>query len=170
MVRTGVLRAFGGTLRGRLGRSMKNRLTAFATGLGITLLLQSSMATAMMAASFASRGIVAAAPALAIMLGADLGTSLVAQAYAFHLPSLSPLLILIGVAAFLGTHSTRSRDLGRAGIGLGLVILALQLISTNADPIRESPVVLSLIPTLEGAPLPGVILGAVLSVLSTSSL
>jgi phosphate:Na+ symporter len=170
MVRTGVLRAFGGALRGRLGRSMKNRLTAFATGLGITLLLQSSMATAMMAASFASRGIVAAAPALAIMLGADLGTSLVAQAYAFHLPSLSPLLILVGVAAFLGTHSTRWRDLGRAGIGLGLVILALQLISTYADPIRESPVVLSLIPTLEGAPLPGVILGAVLAVLSTSSL
>ncbi|HVR65860.1 MAG TPA: Na/Pi cotransporter family protein [Verrucomicrobiae bacterium] len=170
MVRTGVLRAFGGELRGRLGRSMNHRLTAFGTGVGITLLLQSSMATAMMAASFASRGVVAAAPALAIMLGADLGTSLVAQAYAHHLPSLSPILILAGVIAFLGTQSTRWRDLGRAGIGLGLVLLALQLISANADPIRESPVIVSLIPTLEGTSIPGVIIGAVLAVLSTSSL
>jgi phosphate:Na+ symporter len=170
MVRTGILRAYGGVLRGRLGRSMNNRFAAFGAGLGITLLLQSSMATAMMAASFASRGVVAAAPALAIMLGADLGTSLVAQAYGFRLSWLSPVFIVLGVAMFLGTQSTRWRDLGRAAIGLGLVLLALQLIAAGAGPIRESPIVPALIPVLRDAAIPGAILGAALTVLSTSSL
>jgi phosphate:Na+ symporter len=164
------LRAYGGVLRGRLGRSMNNRFAAFGAGLGITLLLQSSMATAMMAASFASRGVVAAAPALAIMLGADLGTSLVAQAYGFRLSWLSPVFIVLGVAMFLGTQSTRWRDLGRAAIGLGLVLLALQLIAAGAGPIRESPIVPALIPVLRDAAIPGAILGAALTVLSTSSL
>src|SRR5262249_61371791 len=69
MVRTGVLRAYGGDLRRSLGNSMANRFSALLTGLGITLLLQSSSATAMMAASFASRGLVNTAAALAVMLG-----------------------------------------------------------------------------------------------------
>src|SRR4030095_17180061 len=67
MVRTGVLRAYGGDLRRSLGRSMGNRFSALLTGLGITLLLQSSSATAMMAASFASRGLVNTAAALGVM-------------------------------------------------------------------------------------------------------
>ena len=103
MVRTGVLRAYGGDLRRRLGRSMGNRFSALLSGLGITLLLQSSSATAMMAASFASRGLVNTAAALAIMLGADIGTSVVAQLYSFKPPALSPILILVGLVMFMTT-------------------------------------------------------------------
>src|SRR5215467_14525744 len=84
MVSTGVLRAYGADLRRAIGRSMRNRFAAFASGLGITMLLQSSTATALMAASFASRGLVTTASALAIMLGADVGTSLIAQLVSFR--------------------------------------------------------------------------------------
>jgi phosphate:Na+ symporter len=145
MVRTGVLRAYGGELRRRLGHSMGNRFSALLGGLGITLLLQSSTATAMMAASFASRGLVSAAAALAIMLGADIGTSLVAQVYSFQIPALSPLLILVGVALFMTSQATRRRDLGRAVIGLGLVLLALQMIAANGVPMRESPILADIV-------------------------
>ena len=120
MVRTGVLRAYGGDLRRRLGRSMGSRFPALLAGLGITLLLQSSSATAMMAASFAARGFVTTSAALAIMLGADVGTSVVAQLYSFKPPALSPILILAGVLMFMTSKATRRRDLGRAVIGLGL--------------------------------------------------
>ena len=82
MVRTGVLRAFGSQLRAFLGKAMGNRATAFLGGLGATVLLQSSSATALITSSFASRKVVGASAALAIMLGADVGTALVAQAYA----------------------------------------------------------------------------------------
>jgi len=170
MVRTGVLRAYGGELRRRLGRSMDNRFSAVLAGLGITLLLQSSTATAMMAASFASRGLVSTAAALAIMLGADVGTSLVAQFYSFKLPSLSPLLILVGVIMFMTSAATRRRDLGRAVIGLGLVLLALQLVADNAVPLRESPVLADIMIALDDAPVMGLIAGALLTMASTSSL
>jgi phosphate:Na+ symporter len=170
MVRTGVLRAYGGDLRRRLGQSMRNRFSALAAGLGITLLLQSSSATAMMAASFASRGMVTTASALAIMLGADIGTSLVAQAYSFRPPAVSPVLILCGVVMFMSSEATRRRDLGRAVVGLGLVLLALQLISASAEPLRQSPILLEILASIEGSPVVAVLIAAAITMLSTSSL
>lgn len=170
MVRTGVLRAYGGELRRRLGRSMGNRFAASLAGLGITMLLQSSTATALMAASFASRGLVSTTAALAIMLGADVGTSLVAQLYSFRLSWISPLLILVGVATFMATSTTRLRDLGRTAVGLGIVLLALQLIASTAEPIRQSPVLTQVLTALGGAPIFAALLGALLTLLSTSSL
>ncbi|HEX3064652.1 MAG TPA: Na/Pi cotransporter family protein, partial [Dongiaceae bacterium] len=170
MVSTGVLRAYGADLRRALGRSMRNRFTAFSTGLGITMLLQSSTATALMAASFASRGMVSTASALAIMLGADVGTSLVAQIVSFKVDWLSPALILIGVVAFRAGHSTKIRDLGRAAVGLGLILLALHLMSEAALPMRESPLVGEVFGALSGQPIVAILIAALLTVISTSSM
>src|ERR1051325_5966530 len=127
MVRTGLMRGVGGDLRRFLGNSLSNRVLAFGAGLGVTVLLQSSSATCLLVTSFAERGLMATAPALAVMLGADVGTSLVAQLLSLNLRWLSPLLILAGVIAFMTGSSGRSRDLGRAVIGLGLMLLALRL-------------------------------------------
>jgi phosphate:Na+ symporter len=73
MVRTGIMRTFGADLRYWLRVSLRNRFAAFFAGLGVTGILQSSTATALVVASFAGRGLVATGPALAVMLGADLG-------------------------------------------------------------------------------------------------
>jgi len=170
MVSTGVLRAWGADLRRAIGRSMRNRFAAFASGLGVSMLLQSSTATALMAASFASRGLVSTASALAIMLGADVGTSLVAQLVSFRIDWLSPALILAGVIAFRAGRSTRVRDLGRAGTGLGLILLALHLISLAAEPMRDSPVTAEVFAALSDQPSVSVLIAALLAVISTSSL
>jgi phosphate:Na+ symporter len=170
MVRTGVLRAYGGDLRRVLGRSMSNRFSALFSGLGIAMVLQSSTATALMAASFASRGLVHTAPALAIMLGADVGTTLVVQIFSFKLDWLSPLLILIGVIAFNTARSTRARDLGRTAVGLGLILLGLQLISATAEPMRQSEVLTMVLGALGDEPTIAILIAALLTVLSTSSL
>jgi phosphate:Na+ symporter len=90
MVRTGVLRAFGAELRRLIRISLGNRFKAFLAGLCVTSVLQSSTATALVVASFAGRGLVDTAPALAVMLGADLGTTLVAQMLSLDLRSPSP--------------------------------------------------------------------------------
>ena len=63
MVRTGILRAFGPDLRHLLSKTIGNRFTAFFAGLALTAVLQSSTATGLMAASFASDGLVALVPA-----------------------------------------------------------------------------------------------------------
>ena len=170
MVRTGVLRAFGSQLRNFLSRAMGNRFSAFLGGLGATILLQSSSATALITSSFASRKVVGAGAALAIMLGADVGTSLVAQAYAYKVAWISPLLILIGWFMFNHLTDTRTRDLGRAIVGLGLTLLGLQLLTLAAEPLRDAPVVPVILQTMADTPIFGLIVGAVLTVVSTSSL
>ena len=137
MVRTGVMRAYGSQLRHWVGLAMTNRFRAVGAGIVTSLLLQSSSATGLLTSSFVARGMVGAASALAIMLGADLGTSLVTQAYSLPIYFLSPLLILVGYVMFHRLQSTQLRDLGRAGIGLGLVLLSLRLIGEAAAPIRE---------------------------------
>src|SRR5210317_338522 len=128
MVRIGISEAWGSEIRGALGASLNNRFKALLSGLGITMLLQSSSATALLTSSFTGQGILTTATALAIMLGADVGTTLVAQILTFDFSALSPLLIAFGVALFTYSPGGRRRDIGRMLLGLGMMLLALKLI------------------------------------------
>src|SRR5436305_9541232 len=125
MVQSGIQRAFGPNLRRFLGRALGDRLRAFAAGIGVTAILQSSTATGLRVASFAAGGLVDLVPALAAMLGANLGTTLIVQLLSFDIVRAAPLLVLIGVLMFRRGGATRTRDLGRVGIGLGLMLMAL---------------------------------------------
>ena len=125
MVQTGIQRGFGPDLRRWLGTTLGNRLAAFAAGLGVTAILQSSTATGLMVAGFAAGGAVALVPALAVMLGANVGTTLIVQALSFDVAEVAPALILLGVILFRRGTAARTRDLGRVAIGLGLMLMSL---------------------------------------------
>lgn len=169
MVRTGVMRAYGPELRRLLGRSMRNRVAAAGMGVATAGMLQSSTATALLVISFAGRGLVALAPALAVMLGADLGSTLVVQALSFDISALSPVLILIGVVTFLAGRSAQWRHVGRIFIGLGLMLLALSLVVGASQPLRESAVLHSVLTQLAQDPILGLLLAAVFTWLAHSS-
>ena len=100
MVHSGVLRAFGPDLRRVLAKALSNRFTAFAAGVGLTALLQSSTATALITSSFTAEGLVGLVPALAIMLGANLGTTLIVQILSFNIAAAAPVLFIVGLVAF----------------------------------------------------------------------
>jgi phosphate:Na+ symporter len=170
MVRTGVMRAYGSQLRHSVGVGMSNRFRAVGAGIVASLLLQSSSATGLLTSSFVTRGMVGAGAALAIMLGADLGTSLVTQAYSLPVYILSPIFILVGYVMFNKLESTRLRDLGRAGIGLGLVLLALRLITEAAEPIRDAPLLPQILSLMSNSPVFGVVAGGILTILCASSI
>jgi phosphate:Na+ symporter len=118
MVQSGVERAFGSDLRRVLGRALRNRLFAAAAGAEVTLLLQSSTATALMVTSFAARGAVDLIPALAVMLGANVGTAIIVKALSFDVSWVSPLQLIAGYFSFQIIRKGRYHDLGRVGIGL----------------------------------------------------
>lgn len=170
MVKTGILRAYGGDLRRILAAATKNRFTAFGAGLAITTLLQSSTATGLMVTSFLGRQLLAVAPALAIMLGADVGTTLVAQVLSFNPQFLSPIFLLVGVVGFLNGRDTRHKDLSRVAIGLGLLLLGLRLILAASAPMRESPMLAQLIGAVQDEVALGFLIGGVLAWLCHSSL
>ena len=127
MVHSGVVRAFGADLRRLLGLALKGRFRAFLAGAFVTALLQSSTATGLMVASFVTSGTLDLAPALAVMLGANVGTTLVVQILSFNIAVVTPVLLLAGVIAFKRGARTRTRDLGRVVIGIGLMLLALHI-------------------------------------------
>src|ERR1700747_571854 len=128
MVQHGSLRAVGPDLRLRLARALNNRFTALAAGIGLTALLQSSTATALITSSFAAEGLVGLVPALAIMLGANVGTTLIVQVLSFNIAAIPPPLFVLGLVAFRSGSRFRIKDLGRVAIGLGLMLLSLHIL------------------------------------------
>ena len=170
MVRIGITEAWGSEIRSTLGASLNNRFNAFLTGLGVTMLLQSSSATALLVSSFSAQGILATTTALAIMLGADVGTTLVAQVLTFDLSALSPALIAIGVAMFTYADSGRLRDVGRLLLGIGMMLLALKLVLDASLPMRDSAIVQQLFMALGEDLVLAVLLAAVIAWASHSSL
>ncbi|RRV09177.1 Na/Pi cotransporter family protein [Pseudomonas sp. v388] len=170
IVRTGILRVYGSQLRRVLSQNMTNRPLAFVSGILVTALVQSSNATAMLVTSFVGQGLMGLTPALAIMLGADVGTALMSRVLTFDLSWLSPLLIFLGVVFFLSRKQTRAGQLGRVGIGLGLIILALQLIVAAAAPITQAAGVKVLFASLTGDLLLDALVGAMFALISYSSL
>ncbi|MEP6703046.1 MAG: Na/Pi cotransporter family protein [Betaproteobacteria bacterium] len=170
MVRTGFLRVYGANLRKFLRASTGTRLTAMAAGIGVTGLVQSSSATALLTSSFVGQGLIETQAALAVMLGADVGTSLMVQVFALNLSWLSPLFLMVGVILHLGKKATKIGQIGRIMIGLGLMILALQMIGAATKPVIEAKGVHVLFSSLSGDVFLDVLLGAVLAIGCYSSL
>ena len=170
IVRTGIMRVYGADLRRVLSRSIEQKPMAFLAGIGVTTLVQSSNATTLLVTSFVAQNLVSLTPALVVVLGADVGTAIMARILTFDLSWLSPLFIFFGVVFFLGRKQTRAGQLGRASIGLGLILLALQLIVEAARPITQASGVQVLFSSLTGDIMLDALIGAVFAIISYSSL
>ena len=170
LVRTGILRVLGADLRSILTQSVSNRFNATVSGIGVTALLQSSTATALIVSAFVGQGLMGLASALAVMLGADIGTSLMAVVFSRDLSWLSPLFIFIGVVMFIARQSSTVGRVGRILIGLGLMLLALSLVRESASILTQAPAARALLASLSSDLLLEITVGTVLSVLSYSSL
>jgi phosphate:Na+ symporter len=169
MVQTGIQRGFGPDLRRWLGTTLGNRLAAFAAGLGVTAILQSSTATGLMVAGFAAGGAVALVPALAVMLGANVGTTLIVQVLSFDVAQIAPALILLGVILFRRGTATRTRDLGRVAIGLGLMLMSLHQLVSLMTPYEDMPSLRLILGAITTEPALDVLLAAVVTWAAHSS-
>jgi phosphate:Na+ symporter len=170
MVRTGLTRAFGAALRRAIAACSRNRFTAFLGGIAVTGLLQSSTATSLLVSSFAGRGLIPLSIAFAIMLGADIGTTIAAQILSFDLGWVSPLLIGVGVITFLSSESDKPRHLGRVAIGLGLMLLSLKLLALATQPLRNAPAFMALLQGLQDEYVIAVVVGTLATWFVHSSL
>ncbi|MBV9248637.1 MAG: Na/Pi cotransporter family protein, partial [Acetobacteraceae bacterium] len=169
MVQTGVQRAFGPQLRQALASALRNRFQAFLAGLGVTAILQSSTATGLMVAGFAGAGLVELVPALAVMLGANVGTTLIVQVLSFDISGLSPTLFLIGLLMFRRGGATRTHDLGRVAIGIGLMLLALHQLLDIITPYEDAPSLHVFLGAISTEPVLDVLLAAILTWAAHSS-
>ena len=163
MVHSGILRAFGPDLRKLLSKALANRFAAFGAGLGLTALLQSSTATALITSSFTAEGLVSLVPALAIMLGANVGTTLIVQVLSFNIAEVAPVLFVIGLVAFRSGRRSRIKDLGRVSIGLGLMLLALHILLNTLAPAENAPGARVFIHAITGDPMLCIVVAAIVT-------
>jgi phosphate:Na+ symporter len=168
-VKDGVTRAFGTRLRAGLATGTRSGWRSFVSGLAATIALQSSTATALTVASFADRNLIRPRMAQIVLLGANVGTAVTAWLVATGIAWLSPLVILIGLVLHRGRSGTW-QGAGTALIGVGLMLLSLQLLGLATEPMRQSPALAAFIGLLDDAWPVALVVSAALAFVSSSSL
>jgi phosphate:Na+ symporter len=163
MVTSGVQRGFGAELRVWLGQNLQQRWRAFLVGVGVTAALQSSTATGLMATSFTVAGLIGLAPGLAVMLGANVGTTLITQVLSVNIGPIAPPLILAGVLTFRWSDDDRVKNLGRVAIGLGLMLMALGGLLHALGPIEHAPALKTILDALGNEPVLAMLIAAILT-------
>lgn len=173
MVRTGIVRAFGTQLKGFLEQRLSGVFPAFSAGMLATMLLGSSTAMALIVAGLASTGSINAATGLVVLLGADVGSALIAAIFATgssFAAILAPITVLAGYVLFSLSKEFRTKNFGRVLLGLGLMLLALGLIVGATSPLRDANLFHDSLRAIANDPLLAFFVGAVLAWLFHSTL
>lgn len=169
MVRTGMERAFGATLREHLRRARGGLPGMAAAGMAMAVLLQSATAVGVLAAGFVSGGMLGVAAGLAALIGADLGSALVVRVLALDLAALIPAFLLVGTLLFLKSERRRVKQYGRITLGIGFILLSLAMIGEATGPLRDSETLPAVIRYLQGDPLTAFVAVAALTWVMHSS-
>lgn len=169
LVQTGIERAMGPSFKRMLTDEKRGRIQTAFVGLLLAIVLQSSTATALLATGFAAGGFLTVGNGLAIVLGADLGSALVIQILSFDLDWLVPFLLAIGGWLFLKTEKRGLRQAGRILLGVGFILISLQMIGAASEPIRESELLPAMAGYLGSEYVTSFLLGAALAFIMHSS-
>lgn len=169
MAATAVQHAAGPRLR-RAALTLDGRpLAAFGVGVLATALMQSSGATSALLVGLVSARLIPLAVAAIMLLGANVGSTLVVQLLALRITDHAVALAGLGAFVALSTYRTTFRDVGQAAFGFGVVLLGLAALEAGSVPIAASPVTRDVLQTLAGAPLVLAIIGALLAIGLASS-
>ncbi|MBZ9894162.1 MULTISPECIES: Na/Pi cotransporter family protein [unclassified Mesorhizobium] len=170
MVKTGVERAYGDVLRHKLRATMRNPVMAVLAGTGLAIALQSSTAVTLLVGSFAGSGIVSGAAGQLAVRGAEIGSALVVKLLTFDLTLLVPLCLITGTVMFMATERRDWRQTGRILVGIGLLILSLEMIGQASEPLRNSQLMPVIINYFSGDSITAYLLAALITWLFQSSI
>ncbi len=146
-----------------------NRFKAILVGIVVTIMVQSSSATTVMVVGFVNASIMDLTQAAGIILGANIGTTLMAQLIAFDVASVSPVFIGIGCFMALFGKKKSTRDLGSIILGFGILFYGIYTMSETLAPLKNSPVFVSWLTTYGKNPLLGLLLGTIITGIMQSS-
>ena len=175
----GMQKTAGSKMSQFLGMLTNNRLMAVLLGALITAIIQSSGATTVMVVGFVSAGVLNLTQAVGVIMGANIGTTITAwivsmnqlgDAFAVFQPAFfAPLLIGIGAIFMLFGKKQRMKTAGEILVGLGLLFIGLDFMSSSISPYTDAPVFSEAFRLLGSNPLLGMIIGALVTALLQSS-
>lgn len=161
--------AAGEGLKKFLRKVTRNPLTGALAGMVVTAILQSSSATTVMVIGFVSAGLMELPQAVAVVFGANVGTTMTAQLLAFRLADWVFLILFAGTILFLAAKQERLRQTGLAVFSFGLLFDGIEVMSGAMGPLAESPVFLHWMEQVRDAPLLGLLLGIGMTLVVQSS-
>lgn len=137
-ITSGSLQAIAGDkLKNILAKLTGNRILGVAVGAGITILVQSSTATSVMAVGFVNAGLMNLYQALWVIMGANIGTCFTTQIIAFDVGAVAPVVAFVGTFFCILTKNKKFRSLGEAVAGLGFIFIAMSLMKDSMAPLSE---------------------------------
>ncbi|GAA0116408.1 Na/Pi cotransporter family protein [Clostridium senegalense] len=169
MMGDGLENATGDRLKSVFDKITSNPVKGVLTGAIVTGIIQSSSATTVMVVGFVNAGLMNLYQATAVIMGANIGTTITAQLIAFKMDFLAPLCLAIGAMIVLFSKNNKKKQIGNIVLGFGILFLGLDLMKNAMSPLADSPIFATLILKLQGKVLLGVLLGAVMTAVIQSS-
>lgn len=170
MVRTGVERAYGERMRQSLRGVLHNPVLAVLWGLMLSIALQSSTAVSLLVGSFVGSGIVSGIAGLMAVRGAEVGSALVVKILSFDLTLLVPFCLVAGTVIFMSTERSNWRQMGRILVGIGLLVLSLEMTGQATEPLRNSELLPVIVGYLNSDPVTAFLIAAIMTWLFHSSI
>ncbi|WP_271894845.1 Na/Pi cotransporter family protein [Candidatus Phyllobacterium onerii] len=170
MVRTGVERAYGERMRQSLRGVLHNPVLAVLWGLMLSIALQSSTAVSLLVGSFVGSGFVSGIAGLMAVRGAEVGSALVVKILSFDLTLLVPLCLVAGTVIFMSTERSSWRQVGRILVGIGLLVLSLEMTGQATEPLRNSELLPVIVGYLNTDPVTAFLIAALMTWLFHSSI
>lgn len=147
----GLQKIAGSKMREILGKITNNPFRGILIGIVVTVAVQSSSATTVMVVSFVSAGLLSLSGAIAVIMGANIGTTVTAWIITllglgessgnFSLPMLLAAVALI----FMFSKKDKSKSLGEFIIGLGLLLVGMDFLQSAMPNLEEYPSFLELL-------------------------
>jgi phosphate:Na+ symporter len=170
MVRTGVERAYGERMRQSLRGVLHNPVLAVLWGLMLSIALQSSTAVSLLVGSFVGSGFVSGIAGLMAVRGAEVGSALGVKILSFDLTLLVPLCLVAGTVIFMSTERSNWRQVGRILVGIGLLVLSLEMTGQATEPLRNSELLPVIVGYLNTDPVTAFLIAALMTWLFHSSI
>ena len=171
MMSEGMQKSAGEKMRVILGILTKNPLMAVLAGAVVTAVLQSSAATTIMVIGFVSAGLMTLPQAIAVVIGANIGTTITGQIIAFDIKDLVWPIIVVGFAMYFFAKKERLKNIGETIFAFGLLFLGIINMSSVMSPLSEVPAFTNIIAKVADTPILGALtgLGMTLTIQSSSA-
>ncbi len=158
-----------GLLKAMLEKITAGRLRAAFMGALVTAVIQSSSATSVIIIGFLNAGFIPLAGGLAIMIGANVGTTVTAQLIAFKFTTVAPLFLFAGTAIFLFAKKDKNKNKGLALLSFGLLFMGLGLMSSAVKPLADDAAIREIFIRFGTSPFLGILTGLTVTAILQSS-
>jgi phosphate:Na+ symporter len=146
-----------------------NRFKAIICGIVVTIMVQSSSTTTVMVVGFVNASLMNLTQAAGIILGANIGTTVMAQLIAFNVDAIAPILIGIGTVMSVFGNKKKTRDIGTILLGIGILFFGISTMSSTMEPLKDNPVFKRWLITYGRNPILGLLIGTVITGIMQSS-